>query len=128
VIASPLFYQHVQGQDSSLLRMLNDSMSLHAQSFYETGTFKANHVVNMQTIEGPAAGALNLEIQHRFGKLSDGIYDFFGLDVAAWRLGFDYGISDRLVVGVGRSSYLKTYDGYIKYKLLRQTAGNLKIL
>jgi hypothetical protein len=29
-----------------------------------------------------------------------------------------------LTVGVGRSSYLKTYDGYLKYKLLRQTDGS----
>jgi len=107
--------------------MLNDSMALHEKSSYVTGTFKANHVVNMQTIEGPGAGALNLEIQHRFGKLSNGIYDFFGLDIANWRLGFDYGINDRLVIGVGRSSYEKTYDGYIKYKLLRQTAGSGKM-
>jgi opacity protein-like surface antigen len=119
--------QKINAQDSSLLKMLNDSMALNEKSFFVTGTFKANHVVNMQTIEGPGAGALNLEIQHRFGKVNSGIYDFFGLDNAGWRLGFDYGITKRLVVGVGRSSFEKTYDGYIKYKLLRQTDGNNKM-
>jgi len=123
LLVTILFTFQLGAQDSSLLKMINDSMSIHEKSMLVTGTFKANHVINMQTVEGPAAGALNLMIQHRFGKLNDGIYDFFGLDNAGWRLGFDYGISNRLVVGVGRSSFQKTYDGYLKYKMLRQTEG-----
>ena len=127
LLVAALFVAQLEAQDSSLLKMLNDSLSLNEKSSLVTGTFKANHVVNMQTVEGPAAGALNLIIQHRFGKVNSGIYDFFGLDNATWRLGFDYGISKRLVVGIGRSSYLKTYDGYIKYKLLQQTKGKTEM-
>ena len=108
-------------QDSTLLNLLNDSMALHAKSGYVTGTFKATHVVNMQTVESAAKGDLNFVIQHRFGQLNSGSYNFFGLDNATLRLGLDYGITDRLNVGIGRSSYLKTFDGYLKYKLLRQT-------
>ncbi|MBS1935019.1 MAG: hypothetical protein JST96_13540, partial [Bacteroidetes bacterium] len=108
-------------QDSTLLNMLNDSMYTHASKSYVTGTFKATHIVNAQTVEAPASGALNFVIQHRFGQLNSGAYNFFGLDNANLRLGLDYGITDRLTVGIGRSSYLKTFDGYLKYKLLRQT-------
>ena len=108
-------------QDSTLLNLLNDSMALHAKTGYVTGTFKATHVVNMQTVESAAKGDLNFVIQHRFGQLNSGSYNFFGLDNATLRLGLDYGITDRLNVGIGRSSYLKTFDGYLKYKLLRQT-------
>ena len=111
----------VHGQDSSLLKMLNDSMAVQPNNFYTTGTFKATHIVNMQTVEGVAQGALSFVIQHRFGQLNSGSYNFFGLDNATLRLGFDYGITDRFTVGVGRSSFEKTYDGYLKYKLLRQT-------
>src|ERR1700704_785908 len=114
----------VYAQDSSLLRMLNDSMIVHEKPFYTTGTFKATHIVNMQTIEAPAAGALSFLIQHRFGQLNSGSYNFFGLDNANLRLGLDYGLTDRLTAGIGRSSDLKTFDGYLKYKLLRQTDGN----
>jgi len=32
----------------------------------------------------------------------------------------DYGITDRLMVGIGRSGFQKTVDGFAKYKLLRQ--------
>jgi hypothetical protein len=117
----------IHAQDSSLLKMLNDSMTVHEKPFYVTGTFKATHIVNMQTIEAPAAGALSFVIQHRFGQLNSGSYNFFGLDNATLRLGLDYGITDRLAAGIGRSSFEKTYDAYIKYKLLRQTDASSKM-
>jgi hypothetical protein len=66
---------------------------------------------------------LDIKISHRFGFISGGLYELFGLDQASIRIGGDYGITDRLMVGVGRSSYEKTYDGFIKYKFLRQCSG-----
>jgi opacity protein-like surface antigen len=115
-------------QDKSLLNMLNDSMSADKIKTYVSGTFKATHIINTQTIESPAQNNLNFVIQHRFGQLNSGSYNFFGLDNATLRLGLDYGITDRLAVGIGRSSYLKTFDGYIKYKLLRQTeSGSMPV-
>ena len=110
-------------QDNSLLNMLNDSIAAHPKKAYVFGTFKAQHVVNMQTIESPAKGDLSFVIQHRFGQLNSGSYNFFGLDNATLRLGLDYGITNDLDVGIGRSSYLKTFDGFVKYKLLKQTEG-----
>jgi hypothetical protein len=110
-------------QDSTLLNVLNDSMAAHKGRSYVTGTFKATHIVNEQTIESPASGNLNFVIQHRFGQLNSGSYNFFGLDNATLRLGLEYGITDDLDIGIGRSSYLKTFDGYLKYKLLKQTEG-----
>lgn len=92
-------------QDSSLLKMLDDSTT--SGSTPVKATFKAIHVINTQTIESPAKGDLNFIIMHRFGKLNDGSYNFFGLDDASIRLGLDYGISDRLGVGIGRSSLEK---------------------
>lgn len=120
-------YNQLIAQDSTLLNMLNDSMLLNAKPSYVIGTFKATHIVNMQTIESPASGALSFVIQHRFGKINDGSYNLFGLDNATLRLGLDYGITDRLAIGAGRSSYLKTFDGYVKYKCLMQTDGNEKM-
>ncbi len=111
----------LSAQDNNLLNMLNDSMSAHKTRAYVTGTFKATHIVNTQTIESPAKNNLDFVIQHRFGQLNSGSYNFFGLDNATLRLGLDYGITDDLDVGIGRSSYLKTFDGFLKYKLLKQT-------
>src|ERR1700729_2929584 len=115
-------------QDTSLLRMLNDSMAAHPKKMYVMGTFKAEHIINLQTVESPASGNLNFVIQHRFGTLNSGSYNFFGLDNATLRLGLDYGITDDLSIGVGRSSYLKTFDGYVKYRFLKQTeSGSMPV-
>ena len=81
---------NLKSQDSLLLS-LNDSLSASPQKAYVTGTFKALYIVNLKTIESPAAGVLNLEIQHRFGSLGAGSYEFFGLDNATLRLGSSAG-------------------------------------
>jgi hypothetical protein len=124
ILLSCIVLQEAKSQDSTLLNLLNDSLSAHVKSGYVTGTFKATHVINMQTVESTPKGNLTFVIQHRFGQLNSGSYNFFGLDNATLRLGLDYGITDRLNVGIGRSSYLKTFDGYVKYKLLRQTGND----
>jgi hypothetical protein len=123
ILMSLTLLGRLQAQDSSLLRMLNDSMSVHKGKTFVTGTFKAEHIINTQTVEGPAKNNLNFVIQHRFGQLNSGAYNFFGLDNATLRLGLDYGLTDDLSIGIGRSSYLKTFDGYLKYKVLKQTEG-----
>lgn len=89
-----------------------------------TATFKGTHIINAQSIETPGHGTLAFLIQHRFGTLNSGAYEFFGLDQAVLRLSFEYGLTDRLAVGVGRSSQEKTFDGFLKYKALQQTTGS----
>ena len=89
-----------------------------------TATFKGTHIINAQSIETPGKGTLAFLIQHRFGTLNSGAYEFFGLDQAVLRLSFEYGLTDRLAVGVGRSSIDKTFDGFLKYKALQQTTGS----
>ncbi len=94
---------------------------------YAYATFKTSRIINSHSVEQPAPGVLLFLIQHRFGRLNTGAYELFGLDQATIRLGLEYGITDRLSVGVGRSSYEKTYDGFVKYKLLRQSTGARKM-
>ncbi|WP_231590764.1 DUF5777 family beta-barrel protein [Hymenobacter terrenus] len=89
-----------------------------------SATFKGTHVINSQSIETPGKGTLDFLIQHRFGTLNSGAYEFFGLDQAVLRLSFEYGLTDRLAIGVGRSSQEKTFDGFLKYKALQQTTGS----
>ena len=86
-------------------------------------TFKGTHIINVQSVETPGRGTLAFLIQHRFGTLNSGAYNFFGLDQAVLRLSFEYGLTDRLAVGFGRSNQEKTFDGFVKYRALRQTTG-----
>jgi hypothetical protein len=86
-------------------------------------TFKGTHIINSQSVETPGQGTLIFLIQHRFGTLNSGAYNFFGLDQAVLRLSFEYGLSRRLALGVGRSSQEKTFDGFLKYRALEQSTG-----
>lgn len=85
--------------------------------------FKSTRIINGQSIEMLGEGTLDFRILHRFGLLNGGIKNFFGLDQASMRMGFDYSISDNLAVGIGRSTYKKEIDGYIKYKFANQRKG-----
>ncbi len=86
-------------------------------------TFKGTRIINGHSIEMKGAGELEFIISHRFGTINSGSYNLYGLDQAYIRLGLEYGITDRFGIGIGRSSYNKIVDGYLKYKLIRQSSG-----
>lgn len=90
---------------------------------YTYATFKTTRIINSQSIENPAGKNLLFIVSHQFGRLNEGAYELFGLDQATMRLGFEYGITDWLAVGIGRSTLKKTFDGSIKAKILRQSSG-----
>lgn len=110
------FYSNAQ----ELMDMLQDD---EPQTNFTSATFKTTRVVSGQSIENPANGVLVFIISHHFGQLNTGAYEFFGLDQATIRLGLEYGINDFISVGIGRSTYQKTFDGFVKGKLLRQSSG-----
>ncbi|MFK5880436.1 MAG: DUF5777 family beta-barrel protein [Flavobacteriaceae bacterium] len=87
------------------------------------GTFKGTRVMNGHSVETREKGVLDFIIAHRFGRINGGIDEFFGLDDSNIRFGLEYSITNDLVVAIGRSSFEKTYDGYVKYALLHQTEG-----
>ncbi|MCS7074002.1 MAG: DUF5777 family beta-barrel protein [Bacteroidia bacterium] len=97
------------------------------QTDYTIATFKSIRLINSHTIETIANKNLDFRISHRFGRLNTGFYEMFGLDQAVIRFGLDYGISDRLTVGIGRNTIQKAIDGYIKFKVLRQSKGKKKM-
>ena len=45
---------------------------------YTYATFKTTRVINSQSVENPAEGVLMFLIQHRFGRINTGGYEFFG--------------------------------------------------
>ena len=113
--------RNTQAQD--LLNQLESQTTDSLRREYVSATFKGTRVINGHSVETPGKGSLVFLISHRFGTLSSGAYEFFGLDQATIRLGLEYGLTDNLAIGVGRSSLEKTYDGFVKYKAVRQSSG-----
>jgi hypothetical protein len=87
--------------------------------------FWAPNVVLGSSVYMLPQGNMNVTIMHAFGIVTNGVQDLFGLDGAAnIRFGVDYGLHDRLSLGVGRSRFDKLYDFRFKAKLLRQMRDN----
>lgn len=102
-----------------LLSLLEEDEQTH----YVSASFKTNRVINLHSLENTSPGVLDIKISHRFGTLNQGAYELFGLDNATIRIGADLGLTEHLMIGFGRSSVEKTFDGFAKYKLLRQSTG-----
>lgn len=106
-----------------LMKMLEEETPTEKE--YVTATFKGTRLINLHTIEVPGKRTLEFRISHHFGDINGGGYQFFGLDGgASIRMALEYSIDGRLELGVGRNSQDKMYDGFAKYKLLRQTTDN----
>lgn len=105
-----------------------DSVKLWPKDFVELeeedrrviATFKTTRIANGHSVQQTKKGVLDVRINHRFGRVDQGVNNFFGLDNAVTRIGFDYGITDYLMVGIGRSTLNKEYDGFAKIGLWNQ--------
>ena len=111
----------VSAQDS-LMDILNDGAPVEKQKVF--ATFKSTYLINAQTNETVKRGTLDFRITHRFGDVagsSGGVHNFYGFDNASnIRFSFDYGITDRLQVGIGRSKINENIDASVKYKIMEQ--------
>lgn len=94
---------------------------------YTTATFKATRIMNGHSTKSMSEGELDFRIHHRFGRLNSGAYELWGLDQANIHFSLEYGIKDWVLVGAGRGTYEKTYDGFAKFRLLRQSTGKRNI-
>ncbi len=90
---------------------------------YTFATFKGTRLANGHSIETKNAGSLEFIFAHRFGAINGGWYEMYGLDEALVRLGLDYGFTDWLSFSIGRNSFDKTMDSYVKMRALRQSTG-----
>ncbi|MCB9333486.1 MAG: hypothetical protein H6574_20700 [Lewinellaceae bacterium] len=106
-------------QEDDLLSLVDEPVEL----IHITNAFKSPRVVNSHSMEMLQPGSMDFRILHRFGDVSRGAYELFGLDQASMRLGFDFGITPNLMAGFGRSTNKKELDGFVKYRILWQSTG-----
>ena len=106
---------------NDLMDLINDSTS--SEINYTTATFKSTRIMNGHSVERMPPRQLDVRFSHRFGRVNTGPYEFFGLDQANIHFSLEYGIFKWLMIGAGRGTYEKTYDGFAKFTLLRQSTG-----
>lgn len=112
-----------QEEEPSLLELLEEVTAeenevVKPQRVYNT--FGGTHLINGESIETIDKKVWSFIISHRFGRLNGGWRELFGIDQASIRFAMEYGVMDNLTLGVGRSSFEKTFDFYAKYRFLEQ--------
>ncbi|GAB4242278.1 MAG: DUF5777 family beta-barrel protein [Ekhidna sp.] len=90
---------------------------------FVTATFKSTRLINGHSVETRQQGILEFIISHRFGTVNSGYQEFWGLDNSSIRLGLEYGLTDNLNIGIGRASFGKVLDGFLKYRVIRQSSS-----
>lgn len=121
------YFSALPGQDiDSLMQNLGQETNEPVLS-----TFKSPKLVLLQTNKTQEKQHLTFWIGHRFGDIGGefgGSHTLFGLDAATDILiGFDYGITEDLTLGIGRSKFNETYSAQGKYRLLRQLKTGMPV-
>lgn len=107
-----------------LILLFSPCVLLNAQN--QDASLAPNHwgiglrIVNGHSTYTIPKHKLDFYIQHRFGYMDKGSKNFFGLDESNIRLGFEYGVFNRLTLGISRSNIGKMFSGYAKWNLVKQ--------
>lgn len=114
-----------------------DTISYESESLYEysedtntvEGVFESTRIINGHSTHTLRKGVLDFRVEHKFGDIAGqngGVQTMFGLDNSTdIRLGFEYGLTDKFMIGVGRSKgtgapYRSLLDGFMKFRILDQ--------
>lgn len=106
------------------------------ESEYVENVFSATRVINGHSTEMLGKNVMEYRIEHRFGDIAGpngGVQQMFGFDNSAdIRMAIEYGITDNINIGLGRSKgngmpYRSLIDGYAKYRILRQKKHGMPI-
>jgi len=119
----------------SLFAIVISSMALFSQESAVYGTFGDRRIINTHSVETLPAGKLDFRIAHRFGDLAGdagGWPTFYGLENAADVLiGFEYGITDNVTVGLNRTKgagpLRQLINTFSKYKILAQGLNSMPV-
>lgn len=128
LVISTVAFANITFAQDDLLGMVDDGKPEGAQKVF--ATFKTYRLGNCLTTEPVKKKHLDFRISHRF----DNIYDktinnpinrtfqtFVGFDNSSdIRNSFDYGLTDNVTIGIGRSKLNKMVDGSIKWRFLQQ--------
>lgn len=121
-------------QDDELSKLIDENVKDISKEPV-TATFKTTRLINLTTNEQVKKGELDFRIAHRFGDLGmpkEMATNFLGFDqVSDVRFSFDYGISNRWSIGIGRSkgAYEQTqvFDFNSKFKIIEQKTNGFPI-
>lgn len=108
------------GQD--LLDILEKEQKNDSIHFVDA-TFKTTRISFGHSVETRQKGILEIFVTNRFWDRPGSSSQSFMADKVNSRIALEYAISDRLSTGFGGSTWDGRFDGYVKYRLIRQRSG-----
>ena len=93
---------------------------------YTRATFKTTKITFGQSIETRKKGILEVNLNSKFWNVPNSRAQVFGADRVTVRFGLEYAFSDRFTFGLGGATFDGIFNGFGKYRLLRQTSSNKK--
>lgn len=119
----------LSAQEPDLLSLADSVTQNETKNEKVFATFKTTKIISAQSSETVKGNHLDFRITHRFGNIgvasNGGAHTLWGFDISDdIRFSFDYGITDRIQVGIARSKMNELLDGSIKYRFLEQTSNN----
>ena len=117
-------FNKISAQDD-LLKELDDNKSQKKE--IEIAAFKGLQICTMQSTKLAAKGDYYFLVAHRFGDLTNGFDNFFGLDNAYTKLGGLYGITNWLTIGISRHTFNKIFETSLKYKFADQEVNGFPV-
>ena len=120
-------------EDSTLY---NEPIFIEEESNEIEDTYLSTRIVNGHSIETLKKGTLEFRIEHKFGDAAGdlgGINTLYGLDNATdIRFAFEYGLTNNLMIGAGRSRgsgtpYSALLDGFLKYRIVKQNKTSVPV-
>lgn len=101
--------------------LLKDIDTIKTNTETSQPAFKALQIVTAQSTKLTAKNEWYMVVAHRFGDISTGFKNFFGLDDASTKLGAIYGVTDNISLSLSRETNGKTFELGAKYGLLKQS-------
>ena len=125
LLASFIFMCLSAGAQDNMMALLQKESDSTAEK--TLATFKSPKLVNLQSPETVKKGNLEFRITHLFGNIGSesggGVHTLYGFDQSNdIRIGFTYGLSDRLNIGFSRFKRFENLTGEIKFRALEQTS------
>lgn len=115
--------QSINAQEDLLKHLDNEFPEV---TRYTRATFKANRILIGHSVETRKKGLLEFNVNTKFWNLPDSQSQSFGADRTTARFGVEYAFSDRFTSGIGVGTFGGIFNGYGKYRLVRQKDSDNK--
>lgn len=86
-------------------------------------------LADQQSVMSPYKGGIEMVIYHRFGTMQNGLKDLYGIYAPSnIKMALNYGITDKLMVGLGTEKNNKLQEFQLKYNIFNQTrSGSMPV-